>query len=144
MQSEMSRLKLIGAATLLLAAFLAVLITLRPEELRAPAWVAYLAAGVFAIAGSVVLARAYGRPLLANGLMGLVLGGMMVIGLWIAFGPGARECGGGVFRGGVAATAVSETTCRTVFGVGALVVASMLLLAIRGWLKRRSGGPHNV
>ena len=132
-QPETSRAKRIGGAMVLGAVFVAFAVTLYPERLNAPAWIAYVAAAVFAIGGATALARAYGRQSLANVLVCLVLAGMLVIGSWIALGPGARACVGGVAGTGVP---VSELACRSAFGVGALVVAGMLVLAVRG-LRRR-------
>jgi hypothetical protein len=118
----------------LAGAMLAIAITLYPEGLAAPAWVAYTCTSLFGVAGAIVLARSYERPLLADGLVCVLIAAMLVVELWIALGPGGRHCTGG-FTG-----AVSEPTCRWVFGLGTPLVGFMLWVAVRGWLRRRSAG----
>ena len=137
---KVSQPKLVGIALLLIAALLATLITLHPEGLKAPAWVAYLASATFALAGVLALSRAYSRHRLADGLVCAVLAGMLLIGAWIALGPGARQCVGRIPTTGAAVSTVSEAACRSAFAIGALVVAAMLVLAVRGWLRHRSEG----
>jgi hypothetical protein len=135
--AETSHPKLVSGAALAAGVFVAAMVTLNPEGLRAPAWVAYLAAALFALAGAVSLARTYQRPLIADGLVCVVLSGMLVVGLWVSLGPGPRQCLGRISGTGVVA---SELACRSAFGVGALLVGGMLALAVRGWLRRRSAG----
>jgi hypothetical membrane protein len=130
-----SQLKLAGAALLVCGSLVAVLVALHPEGLRAPAWVAYLAAAVFACGGAVALARACSKPSAAEAFVCLVLGGMLAIAAWISIGSGSRQC---VASGSGAG--VPELACRSAFGVGALVLAGMLLIAVRGWLRRSSAG----
>ncbi|GAB2524556.1 hypothetical protein [Lysobacter humi (ex Lee et al. 2017)] len=135
-----SQLKSAGAALLVLAALFSALVAFQPEGLKAPAWLAYLAAAILALAGTLALARAYGRHMLADGLACAVLGGMLLVGLWIALGPGPRQCVSRIPSTGALVSAVSETTCRSAFGFGALLIAGMLALAVRGWLRHRSAG----
>lgn len=124
----------------MLAAVLTALITIHPAGLKVPAWVAYFACAVLGLAGLLALARAYGHHLLADGLACAVLGSMLITGLWIALGPGPRQCVSRIPSTGALISAVSETTCRSVFGFGAFVVAGMLFIAVRGCLHRRSAG----
>lgn len=135
MPEDARQLQRMGIVMLLVGAFVAAMVTLHPQALKAPAWVAYLCAGVFALAGATALARAWQHPVLADGLVCLVLAGMLLAGLWIAVGPGSRQCLAGVFR---ASGMISEAACRAAFGLGALVVGAMLALAVRGWLRRRN------
>ncbi|WP_298210697.1 hypothetical protein [Acidovorax sp.] len=132
--AEASHPKLAAFIALLLGVALAVLINLYPEHLKAPAWIAYLAAGIFSLAGATGIARAYGHHNLADGLICLVLGGMLTMLLWISLGPGPRHCTSSV--GGLP-FAASEIACRSAFGIGALLVAFMLAIAVSGMCKRR-------
>ncbi len=129
-----------GAALLVLAASLAAAVTLHPAGLKAPLWVAYMAIAVLALAGALALARSRGRHLLADALACAVLGSLLLMGVWVALGPGPRQCVSRIPSTGVAVSAVSETACRSAFGVGALLVAGMLVIAVRGLLQRRSAG----
>lgn len=126
-------MKLIGLVGLATAGLIALVVSLHPEGLHAPRWVAYLAASAFFLAGGYALARAYQRPYLAEACVCFLLGAMLVIGIWIAFGPGPRQCVGGL--GGLGFP-TSDTNCRVAFGLGSLLVAVMFLLAIRGWARR--------
>ena len=137
MNSNPSQMKLVGLAVLAIGGLLALEITLRPEALNAPRWVAYLAASVFALAGGSLIARGFKRASIAEGCVALLLCAFLLIGLWIALGPGARSCSGGL--PGLAITATGAS-CRLAFGSGAIVVAVMLGLAVRGWLRRRAAG----
>jgi Na+/proline symporter len=113
----------------------AVMITLQPERLKAPAWLAYLAALAFILAGCISLARAYQRPRLADGIVCLLLAAFTAIELWIAFGPGARHCMG---RAVILGFPTSELSCRGVFAIGAVIVGVMLVVALRGLVRQRS------
>lgn len=128
-------MKLVGLAGLAIGGLIALGVTLHPEGLNTPRWVAYLAASAFVFAGCSTFARAYQRAFLAEGCVSLLLTAMLLIGLWIAIAPGARQCVGGIAGLGFAA---SDTSCRVAFGLGSIVVAVMLFLAVRGWLQRRA------
>lgn len=123
-----------------MAASLAVLVKLHPAGLKAPAWVAYLAVAVLALAGALALSRAHGRHVIVDGFACVVLGGMLLTGLWGAFGPGPRQCVSRISSSSAMAWHVSENACRSAFGLGAFLVARMLVIAVRGWLHRRSVG----
>jgi hypothetical protein len=133
--ATVTQLKFAGAALLVLGVLVAVLVTLHPEGLKAPAWVAYLAAAVLVCGGGTALARVFGNPSLADALVCLLLGGMLAMAAWISLGAGARQCVAGASR-----DAVSELACRSAFGVSALVLGAMLLVAVRSWLRRGSAG----
>lgn len=128
-----SQLRFAGVALLVLGAMLTALVALHPEGLKAPAWVVYVAAVVLACAGSSALARGYGRPSAADALICLVLAGMLAVSAWVALGSGARQC-----VAGASGTAAPELACRSAFGAGALILGALLLVAVRGWLRRSS------
>ncbi len=135
--AEASHQKLAALVALFLGAALAVLIYLYPEHLNAPAWIAYLAAGIFSLAGATGMARAYRHHNLANGLICLVLAGMLAMLLWISLGPGPRNCTTSL---GWLPFAASDIGCRSAFGLGALLVGFMLAIAVSGIRKSRSAG----
>jgi hypothetical protein len=134
MPEEPRRLERMGVVMLLAGAFVAAMVTLHPQGLKAPAWVAYLAAGVFVLAGATALARARQWSVLADGMVCVLLAAMLAIGLWVALGPGGRRCVAGASGAG---GTIPEMACRSAFGLGALVVGVMLAIAVRGWLRRR-------
>lgn len=126
-----------GAALLAAGLMIAVLVRLHPEGLNAPSWVVYLGAAIFAFGGGAALARAYAMPSVTDGLVCLLLACMLAIAAWISIAPGARLCVSGAFA---SRTVVPELACRSVFGAGALILGAMLVLSVRGWLRRRSRG----
>ena len=134
--TEVSRLKLAGSAAIGAAVLIAVAVTMHPEGLKTPAWVAYLAATSFGLAGLSAWAGAYQRRSLAYGLVCWLLAAMFFIELWVAFGPGERLCLATI--PGVAGFAAGSG-CRAAFGLGALLVGAILVLAVRAWRNVRSG-----
>lgn len=133
--STLAQFKSAGFLMIAVGLLTAVVITLRPEALKAPAWLAYLAALAFVLAGCISLARAYQRPRLADGIVCLLLAAFAAIELWIAFGPGARHCMG---RVAILGFRTSELSCRGVFAIGALIVGAMLFVAARSLVRQRS------
>lgn len=111
----------------------------RPEGLNAPAWVAYLACGVFVAGGASVLLRSAGRERLAAWVTFTIPVAFTVIAGWIAFGPGARSCTASM---PFLTTAAGDGTCRTVFGVSALLCAAMTALFARGLLRGEARDPE--
>jgi hypothetical protein len=102
-------------------------IVLHPESLRAPAWVAHAAASTFVVAGVALLAGACGARRLMQWLGVLIACGLLVPTLWIAFGPGGRNCSFSLaFLSGPA----SELACRGAFGAGALLWLVFLVLLV--------------
>ena len=60
---------------------------------------------------------------------------LLVPGAWIAFGPGVRECSvSGPFLSGIG----SDLLCRSVFGLGAVIVAALLVWIVWRALRERS------
>ncbi len=108
----------------------------RPEQLNVPAWVAYAACLAFVFAGLSVVARALAHAQLASWLAVAFMAALVLTAIWVAFGPGSRECSVSLSQfSGVA----SDWLCRGVFGFGALIGAALLV-----WLFRRALGPRNV
>ena len=123
------RTQFIGAVVSV-AAGLAVgfMIHLHPEGLRVPAWVAYVAAAAFVLAGLCLLAGAMEIPWLQQWLGIAVTLSMLVVSLWIAFGPGERECSMSI---PFVQTVAPDALCRGAFGIGALLVALFVGLLVR-------------
>jgi hypothetical protein len=119
---------LMAAATTLMGVLVVTLIYLHPEGLRVPAWVAYVAASAFVLAGLCLLALAIDMVWLQRLLGVAVALSLFVVSLWVAFGPGPRECSVSLsFVQGVAA----DTLCRGAFAIGAILVGLFIVLAIR-------------
>lgn len=116
------------------ACVLAALIHRHPEHLKAPEWIALLAAGIFGLAGLCMTAQALGRRVWARWLACVLLCAMAVVPSWIALGSGPRQCML-VSPGGP--SAMAEIVCRGVFGAGALVLAALVVVAVRGALGRQ-------
>jgi hypothetical protein len=103
------------------------MIHLHPEGLRVPAWVAYVAASAFVLAGLCLGAGVLGAGWLQRWLGVAVTLSLFVVSLWIAFGPGERECSMSLpFIQSIAPDAL----CRGAFGVGAILVGLFLALVL--------------
>ena len=144
MSAESTRRQAIvlGIVAIAAGAGTALAIYLRPQGLRAPAWVAYAAIATFVLAGASLIAGARGAKRLARWLGVLIMCGLLVPGLWIAFGPGARDCSFSlVFVSGTA----TEFFCRVGFGVGALLCLVFLVLLVGAAFKANRGpaGPSS-
>ena len=107
-----------------------------PEQLNVPAWVGYVACLAFVFAGLSVIARGFALGHLASWLALAFMAALVLTAIWLAFGPGSRECSVSfsLFRG-----FASDWLCRGVFGFGALVGTALLV-----WLFRRALGSHDV
>ena len=127
----------IGASLFLAAVGMAVLIHTHPERLKAPEWVALVAVSLFGFAGICISAQALGLNRLARWLVCVLLGAMAIVPAWIALGPGPRQC---TMVSLGARAAASEVACRGAFGAGALVLALMFVVAVRGALRARHAG----
>jgi hypothetical protein len=123
----------IGGLLVALGAGLSLAIYLQPQQLRVPAWVAHSATAAFALAGAALIAGALGAMKLVHWLGALIVAAMLVPALWVAFGPGPRECGISL---GPASGTGSEWICRTGFGLGALLGLVILALIIHQALRR--------
>jgi hypothetical protein len=118
----------IGALLIVLGLGVSLAIYLHPQQLRAPAWVAYAAASSFVLGGAALIAGALGAAKLVTWLGVLIVLAMLVPFLWVAFGPGPQECG---FSLGFISGAGSDWVCRAGFGIGALLGLAVLALILR-------------
>jgi hypothetical protein len=102
-----------------------------PERLRAPMWIAMCACASFVIAGVAMALHPFVSATFYRWLMVALLSVMGAIPLWIALGPGDRTaCRSNVpFLSG-------EAGCRVMFGVGGVLVALMLCVAVMQALRR--------
>jgi hypothetical protein len=119
-----ARQRLIGSACTGVGVVTVWLVTTHPERLRAPAWVAYAACACFVIAGVAIALHSWLSRRAYAWMMVSLLAVMTVIPAWIALGAGSRQCR--------ATTAMlsAETGCRIGFGVSAVVLAVMLVVAV--------------
>ena len=126
----------VGIVAIAAGAGSALAIYLRPQALRAPAWVAYAAIATFVLAGASLLAGALGAKWLARWLGVLIMCALLVPGLWIAVGPGARDCS---FSLGFLSSVASELFCRAGFGLGPLLCVALLVLLVGRAFKANRG-----
>jgi len=113
----------------------AYLIQAHPEGLHVPAWVAYVAASAFVLAGLCLFAGAVGNVGLQRWLGVAVTIWLFVVAAWVAFGPGERECS---FSIPFFQSSASDAVCRGAFGIGATLVALFLVLVLRRIIGNRS------
>ncbi|CAN5143405.1 hypothetical protein BH09PSE6_BH09PSE6_11440 [soil metagenome] len=124
-------LRLFGLALMAVAAVVAAIVTLHPERLNAPAWVAYSAAAVFAFGGVSMWAQASkSARLQAGSALALVLAMILPL-AWIVFAPGERKCKVSLPFEFLA----SDLACRSAFGVSLTLVAVILVLFVRAALR---------
>lgn len=110
-------------------------------DINGPAWLGFVAGGVFVVAGLAVIVGP-GRPIW-NGLLALVtLAGLAALGNWIAFGVGARVCSGSILFW--ASNDLAGWGCRIPFGVGAVITNAVLLLFAIVLLQKALGGPPRL
>ena len=114
-----------------------------PGTIHAPSWVLHCAGGMFTLVG-VWIATA-GTPV-GNGL-NVVTGPVVLVGLlsilhWVAFGPGVRQCSGGVSIPFLSARGpVGDLGCRVGFGYGALLFDGILIgTLLSNWAERQLRG----
>ena len=80
-----------------------------------------------------LIARAMGAKRLVQWLGILIACALTIPPLWIAFGPGGREC---AFSFGFLSGAASELACRGAFGAGALLFLVFLALLLNRAMTR--------
>jgi hypothetical protein len=115
-------------ALILVGAAFALLTYSYPEQLRAPAWVAYVAALAFVFGGVTAIAGQLNSPRLRAWAPVAVLVCLVVPGIWVAFGASIRQCSfNSVYLYGVA----DGWVCRAAFGIAAVIGLAMVLLAVR-------------
>jgi len=125
-----------GAALVLGCIALCVLIGWQPQQLRAPAWVAYAAAAAFGMAGLILLAGAAGAARLQNWLAVALVLALVLPGLWVAFGAGERTCTVSL----PFLQFASDAVCRGAFGFGAALGLGILTLYVRHAIVRQPKG----
>jgi hypothetical protein len=126
----------IGCVAIALGAGSAAAIYLHPQALRAPAWVAYAAVSTFVLAGAAFIAGVLGAKRLVPWLGVLITLGLLTPSLWVALGPGGRDCS---FSLGFLSGAASELACRAGFGLGSLLCLVFLGLLISRASRGREG-----
>lgn len=99
-----------------------------PESLHAPQWVMVAAGGMFAVVGAwIVSAGTRVGEYLGYMVAPLVLTVLLSIAHWVAFGPGARQCSGGIEIPFVSTWRVAgDLECRVAFGYGAVLLDGVL------------------
>ena len=121
---------LIGAA----GVSCAVAVHLRPEELNAPAWVAYAACASFVLAGAVVIVKELGLHRVHAWLGVALLAALGIPGAWVALGVGGGQCSVGLpFMD----LANSEWLCRGALGLGAVILAALFFWAVANALRKQ-------
>ena len=127
--------RLLGALVTTVAGLLtAAVIYLRPEGLHVPAWVAYVACAAFVFAGLTIIAHEFAFSRVRAWLVVACVASLLVPGAWIAFGPGVRECS---VSGPLLSGMGSDLWCRGAFGIGAVIVAALLMWVVWRALRQR-------
>lgn len=121
-ESHASNSRFGGWLSIAVGLFVAAIVTLQPQHLRASEWVVYAAAGAFFCAGVALVVGATSR--LKAFFCALSVAGLMASGAWVIFAPGPRECAVSIpfFE-----TVAPDISCRVVFGLGVLVTAPLLV-----------------
>jgi hypothetical protein len=117
-----------GATLVSLGVTLFALMLAYPEGLKVPAPIGYMTAATFALGGLLALANSFGRRGIRRWLAVVVLSCMVVPPAWIAVGPGQRTCFAAI---GLLSGFETGGACRWVFGIGALLVGALVLVALR-------------
>ena len=124
-----------GSLSAMVGALTAALIYRYPEQLHAPAWVAYTACSAFVFAGLTIVASESPLRRIHAWLVVACIGALLVPGAWLAFGPGVRECSVSV---PFFSTAGSELLCRGAFRFGALLVVALLVWVVLRALRQQN------
>jgi len=128
------RQRLFGGVVSTLAGLLtAAVIYLHPDNLHAPTWVAYAASSAFVFAGLTIKAYEFELHRVHVWLAVACIAALLVPGAWVAFGPGARKCSVALPS---FCTVGSDLLCRGVFGLGAIIVAPLLVWAVMRALRQ--------
>jgi len=104
---------------------LAALVALRPEFARVPLLVLWFLCAALVLSGLAVAVYSTTTPGRYQWAIAGALASMAVVPAWIAFGPGARSCTSSF------AILTSELPCRVAFGVGAILLVLMFIVALR-------------
>lgn len=131
--STAPRHPVVGAISALAGIGVALLVHLQPEKLRAPAWVAYAAAGAFFLAGVSMLAQAHGAPRRWLAWIALaVLACLLTPLAWIVVANPDGHCRANLLGWWIEAPAWS---CRGGLAVALVVGLLMLVWAVRHALR---------
>jgi hypothetical protein len=84
-----------------------------------------------------MMASALGARKLQSWLAVILILAMLVPGAWIALGPGERHCSMSI---SFVRSIAPGTVCRGAFGVGAIIVAAILVLAVSRALRPQAEG----
>ena len=130
------RQRLLGALVSTVTGLLtAAMIYLNPERLHVPAWVGYVVCAAFVFAGLTIMAHEFALRRTHAWLVVACVASLWVPGAWVAFGPGVRKCSvSGPFFSGIG----SDLACRGAFGLGAVIVAALLVWIVWRALRQRS------
>ena len=121
----------IAAFGLFLAGLATGLVPVVDSSVHVPRWViGCIGAGCVLIGGGLALRMRAQRWVAAAALAGIALA-FLVPALWIAFGPGVRECASSFGFGSFGGRARSGGfDCRVAFALGALLVLGMLVAGL--------------
>lgn len=111
------------------------------EQLHAPAWVAYVACAAFVFAGLTIIAYEFALRRTHAWLAAACTAALLVPGGWVAFGPGVRECSVAV---PFFSTVGSDLLCRGAFGLGAVIVAALLVWVVLRALRQQNAANPSV
>lgn len=117
------------------------LIYWHPEKLAAPAWVAYAACAAFVFAGLTIMAYEFALHRTHAWLAAACIAALFVPGAWVGFGPGVRECSVAI---PFFSTVGSDLLCRGAFGLGAVIVAALLVWAVLRALRQQNAANPSV
>ena len=140
-QRKLSRRGQIGMGVMFVAtgllpiALAAGLITPKPGQMHAPAWVVFLAGCCFSLVGTVLILPE--RAIRLRGFFGgLFVTAFSTVFLWIGFGPGERQFRSGFSIGPASSWSVGgEMDGRLVFGVAGVLIAAFAVWAWVKWLR---------
>jgi hypothetical protein len=119
----------------ILAGLLIMLISLKilpvdPSKVHAPLWVIFCAGLVFSLSGTAIInGYAFSSPnVLISNLVGLsIVGLMLVITAWVAFGPGERNFTTGSDSSFGAGAPIGSGQGRFFFGIGFVFLAGFFI-----------------
>jgi len=123
------------AAGLLPIALAVGVITPKPGQMHAPAWLVFLAGCCFCLVGTVLILPE--RSVRLRGfLAGLFVTAFATVFLWVGFGPGERQFRSGLSIGPVSSWSPGgELSGRFVFGVAGVLIAAFAVWAWLKWLR---------
>ena len=122
--SDRRQTSIAAALFIICGLFVIVEVTLHPESMHGPVWVGQAAGGTFVLGGLAILSQANGFARVYNWLVLATLVALFAVGVWVAFGAGARACMAAFW---FFTTSTNAIICRSVFGFGAVLVGIMAL-----------------